>query len=128
MTVVVDYDTGRLVSAAVGQDKATLEQFFDLLGEERSHLVKLVSADAAEWIATVVAERCPNASLCADALHIVAWATKPLDEARKEIWRIARRMGAPTLTPRIKGCRYALLKNPENLTDRQQAGLARVFK
>jgi len=126
LTVVVDHDSGRLVWAAVGRDKATLEQFFDLLGPERSALVELVSADAAEWIATVVAERCPNATLCADAFHMVAWATKALDEVRKEIWRIARTMGAPTLIARIKGCRYALLKNPDNLTDRQQAGLARV--
>ena len=126
LTVVVDHDTGRLVWAEVGRDKVTLEKFFDLLGEERSALVKLVSADAAEWIATVVAERCPNATLCADAFHMVAWATKALDEVRKEIWRIARTMGAPTLVARIKGCRYALLKNPENLTGRQQAGLARV--
>jgi hypothetical protein len=37
-------------------------------------------------------------------------------------------MGAPSLIARIKGCRYALLKNPENLTDRQQAGLARVAR
>ena len=64
--------TCALPISEVGRDKATLEQFFDLLGEERSHLVKLVSADAAEWIATVVAERCPNATLCADAFHMVS--------------------------------------------------------
>ena len=126
LTVVVDHDTGRLVWAAPGRDKVTLEQFFDLLGEGRSQLVKLVSADAAEWIATVVGERCPNATLCADAFHMVAWATKALDDVRREIWRAARRMGAPTLIARIKGCRYALLKNPEHLNDKQQAGLARV--
>jgi transposase len=126
LTIVVDHDTGRLVWAAVGRDKATLGQFFDLLGEERSHLVKLVSADAAEWIATVVAERCPNATLCADAFHMVSWATRALDDVRREIWRTAKRMGAPTLIARIKGCRYALLKNPAHLTDKQQAGLARV--
>ena len=126
LTVVVDHDSGRLVWAAAGRDKATLEQFFDLLGEERSQLVKLVSADAAEWIATVVADRCPNATLCADAFHMVGWATKALDDVRREIWREAKKMGAPALIARIKGCRYALLKNPENLTDKQQAGLARV--
>jgi transposase len=126
LTIVVDHDTGRLVWAAVGRDKATLGQFFDLLGEERSHLVKLVSADAAEWIATVVAERCPNATLCADAFHMVSWATRALDDVRREIWRTAKRMGAPTLIARIKGCRYALLKNPAHLTDKQQAGPARI--
>ncbi|MGH9062356.1 MAG: transposase, partial [Acidimicrobiales bacterium] len=33
--------------------------------------ISLVSADAAEWIASVVTERCPNATLCADAFHVV---------------------------------------------------------
>ena len=55
LTVLVDHDSGRLVWAAVGRDKETLEQFFELLGEERSSRIRLVSADAAEWIAAVVA-------------------------------------------------------------------------
>ena len=128
LTVVVDHDSGRLVWVAVGRDKATLESFFDLLGAERSALIRLVSADAAEWIATVVAERCPNATLCADAFHIVQWATRALDEVRKHIWRDAKRMNAPGLVAHLKGCRYALLKNPEHLTDRQQGSLANVAR
>jgi transposase len=35
LTVVVDHDSGRLVWAAPGRDKATLELFFDALGAER---------------------------------------------------------------------------------------------
>ena len=95
-----------------------------MLGEERSALIRLASADAAEWIATVVRERCRNATLCADAFHMVQWATRALDEARKEIWRNARTIGAPSLIAHLKGCRYALLKNPERLTDNQQQRLA----
>jgi hypothetical protein len=87
VTVVVDHDFGRLVWAGPGRDKATLKQSFDLLGEARSQLVKLVCADAAEWIATVVGDRAPNATLCADAFHMASWATKALDEVRREIWR-----------------------------------------
>ncbi len=124
MTVVVDHDSGRLVWAAVGRDKATLEAFFDLLGEERSGLIKLVSADAAEWIASVVAQRCTNATLCADAFHMVAWATRALDEVRKGIWRDAKTTGAPGLIAHLKGCRYALLKNPELCRYRHKAGYA----
>jgi transposase len=45
---------------------------------------------------------------------------------RKEIWRTARRIGAPRLIAHLKGCRYALLKNPEHLSDRQQESLSRV--
>ena len=126
LTVVVDHDSGRLVWAAVGRDKETLEQFFELLGGERSARIRLVSADAAEWIASVVHERCLNATLCADAFHMVAWATRALDEVRKGIWRNARKIGAPSLIAHLKGCRYALLKNPDHLSERQQTSLARV--
>jgi transposase len=57
---------------------------------------------------------------------MVAWATKALDEVRKGIWRTARTIGAPSLIAHLKGCRYALLKNPDHLSDRQQQSLSRV--
>jgi transposase len=72
ITVVVDHDSGRLVWAAPGRDKATLGKFFDVLGEERSSQITHVSADAADWIADVVAERCPNAVRCADPFYAEA--------------------------------------------------------
>ena len=147
LTVVVDHDTGALVWAAAGRDEATLRGFFDALGPERSAQITHVSADAAEWIARVVAERCPNAIRCADAFHIVAWATDALDEVRRQAWNDARgiargegrrRRGRPRrdAPPRpgheraraLKHARYALWKNPENLTDRQQEKLAWVAK
>ena len=128
LTVVVDHDTGRLVWAAPGRDRATLSTFFDLLGEDRSAAITLVSADAAEWIATVVADRCPNATLCADAFHMVMWATDALDVVRRDTWNTARRVGLPGRAKQLKGCRYALWKNPENLTGRQAGKLAWIAR
>src|SRR3954468_14232501 len=90
LTVVVDHDSGRLVWAAPGRDKATLRRFFDALGEGRSAQISQVSADAADWIADVVAERCPNAVRCADPFHVVRWATEALDEERRRAWNSAR--------------------------------------
>ena len=46
LTVVVDHDTGRLVSATHGRDQATLTKFFTLLGPERTANIRYVSADA----------------------------------------------------------------------------------
>jgi len=43
-----------------------------------------VTSDAADWIATVVKERCPAAVRCADAFHVVAWATDALDQVRRQ--------------------------------------------
>jgi transposase len=100
-----------------------LHGFFDLLGEERCARIRLVSADAAEWIAEVVAERCPNATVCIDAFHVVAWASDALDHVRREVWNEARKGGMRTEARQLKGCRYALWRNPEDLTARQEAKL-----
>jgi transposase len=134
LTVVIDHDTGRLVWAAAGRDAATLATFFDDLGAERSAEITHVSADMAGWIAKVVDERAPAAVRCADPFHIVAWATKALDVERRRAWNQARgrrrrsdQTGAWTASTgqarSIKHTRYALWKNPENLTDNQRAKL-----
>ena len=126
LTVVVDHDRGLLVWAAPGRDQAPLGRFFDTLGEARCAQVRLVSADAAEWIARVVAERCPQARLCLDPFHVVKWATDALDQVRREVWNAARKGGQTTLARELKGARYALWKNPADLTARQRAKLARI--
>jgi transposase len=124
LTVIVDHDSGRLVWAAPGHDAATLGRFFDLLGVERCAAIRLVSADAAEWIARVVAACCPQARLCLDPFHVVKWATDALDEVRREVWNAARTAGDAALARELKGVRFALWKNPEDLTGRQRAKLA----
>jgi transposase len=124
LMVVVDHDTGRLVWAAPGHDKQTLGGFFDLLGEERCAEVRVVSADAQDWIEKLVRLRCPNATLCTDPFHVVSWATDALDDVRREVWNQARRAGAAGYAQDLKRSRYALWKNPENLTARQRFKLA----
>ena len=128
LTICVDHDSGRLVWAAVGRDKKTLRAFFDLLGSERCAKIRLVSADAAEWIGEVVAERCVNATLCIDSFHVVQWCTDALDEVRREVWNTARHSGMKAHASELKGCRYALWKNPEDLTARQERKLAWIAK
>lgn len=128
LMVVVDHDTGRLIWAAPGHDKATLAQFFDLLGVERCEKIRLVSADAMEWIGEMVKARCRRATLCIDPFHCVKWATEALDEVRRQVWNEARRSGMKTHAKELKGARYALWKNPEDLTARQEAKLAWVAK
>jgi transposase len=102
------------VWAEAGRDKATLRKFFDLLGEERSAKITHVSADAAGWIATVVAERCPNAVRVMDPFHTVQWATDALDAVRRQVWNDERGgSGRATAGSKsLKKARWALWKNP----------------
>jgi len=126
LTVVVDHDSGRLVWAAPGRDEATLERFFDTLGEDRAAKLTHLSADAAAWISNVAARRCPQAVLCLDPFHVVKWATDALDQVRRQTWNTARRAGATAVAKELKGARFALWKNPQDLTRRQRAKLARI--
>jgi transposase len=126
LTVVVDHDTGRLVWAGPGRDRKTVEKFLDLLGQERCHQITLVSCDMASWITGPVSERCPNASVCYDPFHLIKLSTDALDEIRREVWNEARRQGQAQLAKELKGARFALWKNPGNLTERQQLKLARI--
>ena len=142
LMVVVDHDQRRLVWAAPGRTRATVGEFFDLLGPERSQLITHVSADGADFIDAIVTQRCPNAVHVADPFHIVKWATEALDEVRREAWNHARRQaraepkrgrGRPRADapPRpgserakaLKGARWSLWKNPQDLTENQQVKL-----
>jgi transposase len=142
LMVVVDHDTRRLVWAAPGRTSATVREFFDLLGPERCAQITHVSADGADFIDAIVAATCPGAVRAADPFHVVKWATEALDEVRRGAWNDARALARTESTrgrgrppkdapPRpgserakaLKGARYSLWKNPENLTDNQRIKL-----
>jgi transposase len=133
LTVVIDHDTGHLVWAGIGRENATLEGFFDLLGPDRAAAITLVSADAARYITGTVRRRCPNAVVCTDPFHVIAWATDALDYERRAACNRAPGRAHETALTRhkttgdartLKNARWALWKNPENLTTSQQATIA----
>ena len=126
LVVVVDHDSGHLVWAAPGRDGETLARFFDALGPARCRQLRRVSRDGASWIANVVTARCPQAIQCTDPFHVVAWATDALHEVRRQVWNSARRAGSAEIAHSLKGARWALWHNPEDLTERQQATLTTI--
>jgi transposase len=136
LIVVVDHDTGRLVWAGRDREKATLEAFFDAMGEQGCARITHLSADSAPWIRQVVTKRCPDAIRCADPFHVIKWAIDALDAVRRDAWntaragkRVANRRGTQDPVAReLKAARWALWKNPEKLTDRQHARLDWVAK
>jgi transposase len=120
LTVVVDHDTGRLVWASDGRGRTTVHAFLDALGPERCAGLELVSADMAAWISRPIAERCPNAVLCVDPFHVIQLATDALDLVRREVWNETRQAGNQAHAIELQRSRYALWKNPQNLTNRQR--------
>jgi transposase len=128
LTCVVDHDTGRLVWARQGRNSEVIGEFFDELGAERAKLLTHVSADGAEWIHTPVTERAPQAVLCLDPFHVVQWATEAVDKVRRGLWNTLRGSGHAEAASEVKGTRWAVLKNPEDLTGEQRTTLAAITK
>lgn len=116
LTVVSDPFSGRVVWVTKGRSKDTVTAFFDALGE-RVRDLEIVTTDGAEWIRTVVAARAPNAEICIDTFHVVAWATKALDEVRRDLWR---RLNGTKAAKAVKGLRWVLLRSWDNLTVAQR--------
>jgi len=142
MTVVINHDTASVVWCGIGYGKEVLSGFFKLLTPEQRSSIRCVSADGARWIASCIDEYCPNAARCVDPFHVVAWATETLDKERRRAWSEAYQTakeakkhgkGRPAqgenVNPEkkqakaVKNLRYVLLKNPENLSENQQAQL-----
>ena len=142
MTVVINHENGSVVWCGIGFGKEVLSQFFKLLTPEQRASIRCVSADGARWIASCIAEYCPNAERCVDPFHVVSWATEALDKERRKAWSEAhqvakqaakRSKGHPlkdeAVNPEkkeakaVKNLRYVLLKNPEHLSENQQAQL-----
>lgn len=120
LMVVVDHDTGRLVWAAEGRNQDTVRKFFDDLGEQRAARLTEVSADGADWIHDVIRERAPQAKICLDSYHVVAWANKALDKVRRRLAAQLKATGAAELAD----TRWAVIKKPEDLTTGQRTTIA----
>ena len=56
------------------------------------------------------------------------WASAALGTVRREVWNEARKAGMTTHAKALKGCRYALWRNPEDLTARQANKLSWIAK
>jgi transposase len=122
--VVVDHDTGRLVWASQGRDQDTVRAFFDALGPQRSARLAEVSADGAEWIHDVIRERAPQARICLDSYHVVAWANEALAKVRRRLAASLRATGYAGLAD----TRWAVVKDPARLTSSQKTTIAVLAK
>lgn len=147
ITVVVNHDTNTVVWAHDGYGKEVVEMFFEELAEGQRSSIRLVSGDGARWITDAVAKYCPNATRYLDPFHVVEWANDALGSMRIDAWRRAREKLAEIVrkykeegiaddreakeeirrerkkADEIKRSKYALGKNPENLTKSQQERL-----
>lgn len=124
ITVVVDHERGEVVWAAEGKSAATLKQFFEALGPERTAELEAVTIDMSAAYIKAVSEASPQAKIIFDRFHVQRLASKAVDEVRRDEVRSAE----PAEKKALKNTRWQLLKNPWNLTDFERDKLTTLPK
>jgi len=127
LTLVSDHRSGKVVWGAEGKDTKTADTFFAELGKERSSQLTAVSMDMGKaYLKSVRKEdHAPQARICIDPFHVVALATKALDDVRRAVWNDMRAIDQ-NAAKKFKDARWSLMKNPGNLTDKQAVTLRRL--
>ena len=123
MTVIADYFTGRVVWMGRGRDKKTLGGFFATLNTKQKRAIEAVAMDMWDPYINRVRFHCPQAKIVFDFFHLVKAFGKVIDKVRRREYRKATDAGKKVL----KGSRYVLLKNEENLTPGQRTKLEEVL-
>lgn len=124
-TSVVDALTTRVLWVGRGHTREAIRPFFLLLGAEGCSKIEAVVMDMSEAYELETRAHCPHAEVVYDLFHIVAkFGREVIDRVRvDQANRIAkaRRDHEGTRARRrvIKGTRWLLLRNPENVTTPQ---------
>ncbi|QRK06086.1 ISL3 family transposase [Archangium violaceum] len=116
LSVVVDHLKSRVVWMGEGKGEQTLHDFFDELGPQRTGELTHVTQDLSAAVTKVVKQRAPKAVQVFDRFHVQKLANEALDEVRRQE---VRDVSGTQSAAAVKESRWALLKNPWNLSLRQ---------
>ena len=94
LTSVADHATGAIVWCAPGRNSATLQGFFDELGD-RKDSIRAVSIDMSGEYQRAIRQAVPDAEICFDPFHVVRLAARATDQVRRDEWNRHDRSHTP---------------------------------
>jgi transposase len=115
LTVVLDLDDGAVVFVGQGKGAEALDPFWRRLRGSRAK-IKAVATDMSAAYTAAVEKNLPKATHVFDRFHVVKLFNEKLSNFRRDVQREAETMLQKAV---LKGTRWLLLKNPENL-DREK--------
>lgn len=125
LTLVSDLESGRILWSKEGRSAATLEAFFVEIGPEACARIHHAAIDMFEAYAQAIRKWLPNATLIYDRFHVQQLASKAVDEVRRAEWQ---RLRGTEEGRGIKHLRWALLRNPWNVTPSEHERLSALPK
>ena len=121
VSVFIDHDKKETVFATEGKNAETIKKFAEELPNHNGNAenVTAVSMDMSTAFIAGAKSNLPNATITFDKFHVVKQLNEAIDQVRREEQKI---------NPVLKGSRYIWLKNPNNLTKKQQNDLHTLAK
>ena len=116
LTVVLDLASGAVVFVGDGKGAQALDPFWKRLGRARA-AIEAVAIDMSRAYIRAVETNLPKAVLVFDHFHIVKLFNEKLSNLRRDLYREATEKLHKDV---LKGTRWLLLKNPENLDAERQ--------
>lgn len=115
--MVQDLETGAVVFIGEGKGEDALEPFWRRVRSSRAR-IQAVAIDMSQAYINAVQRHLPQATLVFDHFHVVKLMNEKLADLRRELQRTAEAEQKAVL----KGTRWLLLKNPQNLdAERKEA-------
>ena len=104
--------SGSIIDVEEGRTKESVRALLDKsLTEEQQSGLKTISMDMWKAYLSVAKEKLPNAEIVHDRFHLVKYLNDAIDKVRKREVKT---------NEELRNSRYALLKNEENLTEKQR--------
>jgi len=107
-----------------GRTEEDMKLFFDYIGPERSKTIKLFVMDMWKPFRNAVNAHAPQAAIVFDKFHVLMHLGRALDEVRRSEYKRVNEKERKF----IKGQRYTLLSNKENLTIEGKRSLKTLLK
>lgn len=122
ISLFFDLDQRRLLFGTAGKDHETVKAFTEDLVAHNGTPENITAAciDMSKAFIKGISEALPNAEITFDPFHLIQLMNDALGKVRAEEARLF-----PEL---LRGSRYAFLKNPENLTEKQDETLTRLSR
>jgi transposase len=124
MTVVLDYLSGRVVWMGQGRKAESLDAFFATMSQQQKDAIEAVAMDMWEAYVRSVGQNCPKAKIVFDFFHLVKAYGEVIDQVRRQEYKKASFQQRSY----IKGSRYLLLSNRQNLDAEQTARLDELLE
>ena len=117
LTIVLCLQTGAVVFVGDGKGREALIPFFKRLKRSKAK-VEAVAIDMSPAYITAVLENMPESTVVFDKFHVIKLYNDRLSDLRRKLYHEADVLGKKV----IKGTRWLLLKNPENLDEKRREG------